>query len=409
MEILPYVYLGYMFIALYLLAFFLILYFKNKREMFEIPELKKQFEISMIVPCYNEEENIGKTIECLLKTDYPYLKKIIVVDDCSTDNSYSIIKSYAKKYPEVIAVRTPKNTGCAGGAKNYGLKFAKTEIIGFSDSDSFPRTDAIRKMMGYFEDEKVGAVTCPVIVKNDKRFFERLQAAEYATIAFTRKLLEMIDAIYVTPGPLALYRRKALLEIKGFDAKNLTEDIEATWHLAAIGWKRKMCLNTEVTTVVPSTFKQWFRQRERWNIGGLQTIMKYKKLFARKNIVGYFILPFFLISTFLGLLGLSIFSYLIASRILREYFFLKFSFMANTAVITLNEFYFTPSVLNYLGVVLFIFGACFTVFTLYTIQKDLLKKDNILNILFYMIVYLSVYPGIMITSMIKMMRKDIKW
>jgi cellulose synthase/poly-beta-1,6-N-acetylglucosamine synthase-like glycosyltransferase len=264
-------------------------------------------------------------------------------------------------------------------------------------------------MLGFFEDKKVGAVTCPILVRNKNKFIEKLQAIEYIIIAITRKLLEGVDAIYVTPGPLALYRKKALDEIGGFDEDNMTQDIEATWHLALEGWDRKMCLDTQVTTTAPNKFIAWYKQRERWNIGGLQTIWKYRKEFLKKGIVGWFILPLFISSTFLGLLGLSIFFYMFSVRIISEYLKLKSSFIADTAIITLNRFYFTPSVLNYLGIVLFIMMALFTFGMLIIMNEEIFRKRKGFNILFYMLVYMAAYPFIMVTSIIRIIKKDIKW
>ncbi len=143
-EFITVVFLIYSFIAFYFLFMFLLIYIHNKRDFFYYPKAKRQYEVSIVVPCYNEEKDIGGTIQALLDVKYKGLKKIIVVDDCSTDGSYAIIKKFARIYSRVLCVQTPKNTGNAAGAKNYGAKFVKTELIGFTDADSYPLKDSPR-------------------------------------------------------------------------------------------------------------------------------------------------------------------------------------------------------------------------------------------------------------------------
>jgi hypothetical protein len=82
----------------------------------------------------------------------------------------------------------------------------------------------------------------------------------------------------------------------------------------------------------------------------------------------------------LGIIGLSIFFYLFTSNILRQYLIAKFAFASQTAIVTLNQFYFAPSVLNYLGVVLFIVGTLFTLGVLY-VMKDYTFNINALEVL----------------------------
>ena len=259
MEFITYLYLFYVFIALYFLSLSMLIYLYNRNKLFYYPPITKDYSLSIVVPCYNEEDSIGETIEALLKSDYKNLKTIIVVDDKSTDNSYNIIKQYAKKYKRVMAVQTPKNTGCAAGSKNYGAKFVKTELIGFSDADSSVQSDAIQKMIGFFDDSKIGAVTSMVMVKNTDKMIERLQSIEYKIIAFTRKLLGFVEGIYVTPGPLAIYRKDYFDKIGRFDEKNLTEDIEITWKFVANGYKVAMSADSKAYTVAPNNFKKWFK------------------------------------------------------------------------------------------------------------------------------------------------------
>lgn len=407
MEILPYIYLAYMFISLYFLTLMLLVYLKHRKSLFEVPELKKHFSVSVLIPVYNEEDAIKDTLDSVFKSDYDNISEVIVINDGSKDKTSQIVKGLMKRYSKLKLI-DKKNSGKADSI-NQGIKVAKGELIAVVDSDSFPQADAIRKMIGFFEDEKVGAATCPILARNRNTFFEKIQAIEYSMIALTRKLLEPLNAIYVTPGPLALYRKKALLEVGGFDKNNLTEDIELTWHLTAAGWQRKMALNTKVTTIVPNKFTAWWKQRKRWSVGGFQTIWKYRKYFLKEGILGFFILPLFLFSTVLGLFGLGIFVYLGLLRIIKEYLIIKLSFLANAPILTMNQFYFTPTVLNYLGFVLFVIGIAYTFVILSLMKEDIWKGKSIMNILFFMIIYLAVYPLITISAIFKLVKRDLTW
>ena len=399
MAILPYIYLGYMFISLYMLSMFLIIYLKNKKDIFNYPKTKKNYSISFIVPAFNEEKTIEDTIEHIFNVGYKNIVEVIVINDCSTDETLKVVKGLYKKYPRLKILDNKRNLGKAG-ALNKGLKVAKGELVTVVDADSYPFKYSINKMVGFFDDGKVGAVTCPVTARNTNKFIERLQAIEYKMIAFTRKLLDYVEAIYVTPGPLAVYRKSALDKIGGFDEKNMTEDIEVAWNLTYNGWKRRMCLSTSVSSTVPNKFGSWFKQRRRWNVGGLQCIYKYRKsLFdIKKGMLGFFIIPFFILSTFLGLLGLSIFFYLLTRRIISNFLRTRYSIITETPILTAEEIFITPNVLNYLGIVLFFFGLTLLLIIFVVLKEKILKKENMFNIPFYMIIYMAFYPFIMLAA-----------
>lgn len=408
-ELITLIYLTYSFIAFYFLFLFILIYARNGREMFSYPKIKKRYSLSIVIPCYNGEKSIGGTIESLLNSSYKGLKKIIVVDDCSTDGSYKIIKKYSKKYKRVLVVKTPKNTGQASGAKNYGAKFVKTELIGFVDADSYPKKDAMEKMIGFFDDNKVGAVTSSVLVKKRKKFIENLQAIEYKIIVFTRKLLGFVGAIFVTPGPLAIYRKSAFDDVGGFDEENLTEDIEITWNLISKGYKVEMSIPSRVYTVAPETFKGWYNQRMRWNVGGIQTMAKYRKTFLRTGILGVFILPFFVLSWVLGIFGITTLGYRIFRRGIINYLSAKYSIGAQTAVLTLREINLTPNVLVFFGTAILILSLSFTFLALtYTREKEF-KKHGIFSILVYAFVYLLAYPLLLVNSIYKFVKRKKFW
>jgi poly-beta-1,6-N-acetyl-D-glucosamine synthase len=409
MEPITVIYLAYSFIAFYFLFLFILTYIQNKKDIFSYPKSNKNYSLSLVVPCYNEGNTIEETIKSILNAGYKNLKKVIVVDDCSKDNSYEIIKKLAKKYPKVMAVQTPKNTGCAAGSKNYGAKFVDTELIGFSDGDSFIEKGSIDKMVGFFNDIKVASVTASVLVHNRNNFIEKLQAIEYKIIKFSRKLLEFFDSIYVTPGPLGIFRKSAFDKVGGFDEKNLTEDIEITWHFQAEGYKVKMAVPARSYTIAPSKIKHWISQRNRWNIGGLQTIIKYGNTWFRKGMLGSFILPFFVLSWVLGLFGLTVLVYRLVRTLVLRYLSTTYSVQAQTAVFQFSDINLTPHVLLFFGITLFVLGLWFTIVALVNMREPRRKRENFFTVGFYMIFYLLMYPIILIISAYKFIRGNKKW
>lgn len=409
MEFITVIYFFYMFIAFYFLFLFMLIYFQNKHYFFYCPKPNKDYSLSIVIPCYNEGKTIEATVKSVLDAGYKNLKKIIVVDDCSKDDSYKIIKSLEKKYPKVKAVQTPKNTGCAAGSKNYGAKFVDTELIGFTDGDSFIEKGAIDKVVGFFNDKQIGSVTCSVLVENRNNFVERVQSVEYKVIKFSRKLLEFIDSIYVTPGPLGIFRKSAFDKIGGFDEKNLTEDIEITWHLQAAGYKVKMAVPARAYTIAPSTIKTWFKQRNRWNIGGLQTIAKYNKDWFRKGMLGNFILPFFVFSWVIGFFGLGILAYRIIRTSIIRIFSTTYSIETQTALVKFQDISLMPNILVFFGLTIFFLSLWFTFLALINMKEEKNKRENFFVVAFYMLFYVLVYPIILISSGYKFLRGYRKW
>ena len=140
------------------------------------------------------------------------------------------------------------------------------------------------------------------------------------------------------------------------------------------------------------------------------TLFPYTTLFrSKKGMLGCFILPFFTLQLFLGVLGLGVFIYLIITKFLRNYLFTGYSMQIGTPLLTMNDLHITTSFLNYLGIILFVIGFIFTLLILSMMKASLLKKHSIFNLLFFSTIYLSVYPFIIIGAAHNFIKKNYKW
>lgn len=408
MEIITILYLIFIFASLYFSFLFLVLFFKNSKDLFKEEEpLSKLPLLSILIPAHNEQDAIEGTINSVLNMNYPKaLMEIIAIDDGSKDNTLKILKTFKN-----IKILAKKNSGKADSL-NQALKIAKGEFVVVIDADSNPEPDTFLKMIASFKDPKVAAVTSSILVKNRTRLLERLQAIEYTIIAWARKLMEFIGSVYVTPGPLSIYRKKVLKEIGGFDTKNITEDIEITWNILSHLYKTKMCLSAKTYTTVPSTLRRWWRQRLRWNIGGLQTFNKYKYVLFNRNygMLGLFVAPFFLSFYILSLMGFGVYLYLTSRGFIYSYFLTKYSYITSQSPLVVHNLNLSPTVFTFFITALLIISFFYAAVALRTmIKRNKVKLRYGLDLIIYLLLYLILYPFVLIHSLYKIATHSISW
>lgn len=275
------------YFTLYYSTFCLLTFFENREKILKDVKLSFFPTISLIIPAFNEEKNISKTIKSILNQDYPKDKlNLIVVNDGSTDKTEKIVKEFKK-----VKIINQKHQGKAA-ALNTGLKHIKTDLVGFIDADSYLLKNALKNMIGYFEMKKVGSVMGTIKVEKPKKILERLQKIEYLLFGFTKRLFSFSDGNYVTPG-FALFKTDLLKKTDGFETNNPTEDMEIALKIQNMGFKIKNAMNAVAYTKVPNDFKKFMNQRIRWYRGFIINTRKYSNIIFNPKFgdLGMFVLP----------------------------------------------------------------------------------------------------------------------
>lgn len=241
--------------------------------------------VTMLVPCFNEENTVAKTIVSLLNLQYPKDKlSVIVIDDGSRDGTYvNALKAASLPQAQGRVEVIHKENGGKHTAMNAAIPLVKSDIVGCLDADSFVAPDALIQMIGHFKDQNIMAVTPAMIVNSPKTFLQLVQKAEYNLGVFMKRVYGMLDSIYVTPGPFSLFRRTVFDEIGLFRKAYNTEDMEIAFRLQAFGYKIANCPEAYVYTNTPDTFKKLIVQRTRWTYGFINNCIDYRSMFFKKN------------------------------------------------------------------------------------------------------------------------------
>ena len=278
------------FVSLYFTIFWFIVFIEQDEdiESKKSKRLKSFPFVSIVVPAYNEEDNILDTINSVLNLDYPKDKlEVLVINDGSTDSTKAKVKEFikenkiVKKNKNVILINQ-KNQGKAT-ALNIGLKRSRGEIFICLDADSIVMPDALKRLLHYFDDPDVALALPLMKAKRPKNLLQRLQFREYLLNIFLKKLMGYLDCIHVAPGPFSVYRKSVLEKLGGFDLGNITEDLEMALRIQKHNYKIVQDMHAEVFTLTPNNLIAYFKQRSRWNKGGIINGLKYKNMMFNKQ------------------------------------------------------------------------------------------------------------------------------
>ncbi len=291
-----------LFIALYFEVFLLISFLEKQPTQKTTTRPTHFPTVSMLVPCWNEEKTVGKTIESLLALDYPKDKlEIVVIDDGSTDHTLEIAQSYTTN-PQVKAFH--KENGGKYTALNFGIERSTGELLGCLDADSFVAHDGLIEMVKSFNsDPTISAITPAMKVFKPRSILELMQSVEYTFGIFYKKMFDNLNAVNVLPGPFSMYKREVFKKIGVFKHAHNTEDMEIAFRMHAHGLKIVNAHTAYVYTTVPQTVRALIKQRTRWSQGFLQNAKDYNYMFfnPRFGNFGMLVLPFGITAFFAAL------------------------------------------------------------------------------------------------------------
>lgn len=283
------------FFALYVQVFFLLMVFKTRKQITEnisFPADVNWPAVTIVVPCWNEEETIIKTVDSLLIVDYPKDKLLIkVVDDGSTDNTWQAAQKF-KGIANVELIR--KKNGGKHTAMNLVITTATTEYIGNLDADTFIEPDALKKTMWQFlSDLEMMAVSPAIVIHEPKGFLQKAQDLQFNMFIPLKKVLALMNGIHVTQGQFSIYRKKVFDDLGPYQSAHQTEDLEIAYRMQVNGYKIGQCHDAFVHTTSPNTFKDLYKQRLRWMYGFINNSYDYRQyLFKSKyGVFSFFTIP----------------------------------------------------------------------------------------------------------------------
>jgi cellulose synthase/poly-beta-1,6-N-acetylglucosamine synthase-like glycosyltransferase/peptidoglycan/xylan/chitin deacetylase (PgdA/CDA1 family)/spore germination protein YaaH len=252
--------------------------------------------VAVLIPAYNEEMVIVRTIRSVLRSDYPNLR-VIVIDDGSLDRTFDVAReAYPKEIEEGRLLVLTKANGGKAEALNFGLDHVEEEVYVGIDADTVIARDAVSKLVRHFADERVGAVAGNAKVGNRINTWTRWQALEYITSQnFERRAMDLFNVVTVVPGAIGAWRTNAVKKAGCYPVNTVAEDADLSMGLLEARYKVIYDDRALAFTEAPATARSLMRQRFRWSFGILQAVFKHRAAARTNPAMGFFALPNILI------------------------------------------------------------------------------------------------------------------
>lgn len=401
--------------SLYFAIFwFLVLFDKEKKP--KTMNLKKYPAVSIVVPAYNEGNNIIATLDSLVQLDYPKNKlEIIAVNDGSTDNTRRIVKDFIAQNRTFDIKLIDKKNGGKGAALNDGLRAAKGEFFICLDADSIVAKDSLKKILPHFTNKNIAVVLPLLKVSKPKNIWQKMQWLEYIVNMFYKKLMSNLNCVHVSPGPFSVYRKDVLNKVGCFDEDNMTEDLEITLRIQSRNYRIVQLLDAEVFTSAPKTFRELYRQRNRWFKGAVLNALKYRYMMFNKKYgdFGLIQMPTIIVSGILAVILFTSAAYYGLkpyANALYNSVFIDFDFYT---LIRTFKADFNLLDLNYTTLLIFIVMVGISVYVLkksHAVTKEKVDKHGFFSLLSYLLFYFLVLGFIWVGIILDLaFRKKQKW
>lgn len=238
--------------------------------------------VSVVIPAYNEERVIDKTLRPLLRSRYGNIVEYLVVDDGSTDDTAEIVGRLADRDGRIRLLR--QENGGKASALNRGFHQSRGQVVVTLDADTVFTPTTVGNLVRHFtinqqRRRRLGAVCGVIRVGNLRNLITRWQALEVVTqLGVERGSQDLMRGIMVVPGACAAWRRDAVLSARGFSPATLTEDCDMALALQRLGYRVTQDDEAVCYTEVPETLRTLSRQRFRWLYGNLQALWKHRRM-----------------------------------------------------------------------------------------------------------------------------------
>ena len=244
--------------------------------------------IAVLIPAYNEEKVIVRTIRSVLHSDYENLR-VIVIDDGSTDNTFEVARAaYAH---EIAAGRVQVSDqgqwrqGCRAQLRTRWS--GRGVLCGHRCRHGDCRRCDCQAHSRISKTLRVGAVAGNAKVGNRVNLWTRWQALEYITSQnFERRALDLFNVVTVVPGAIGAWRTEPVKKAGGYPLNTVAEDADLTMNLLEQKFKVVYEDRALAFTEAPINASGLMRQRFRWSFGILQSVWKHRLAFVRNKAMG---------------------------------------------------------------------------------------------------------------------------